>query len=200
MRDIAEALGHMRSVVFNKCVSVSGERTYYDDARRFEQVYQKERSIPMRHKTLEETLNPQPAASRVLMKLLGWIDRADVASQCDFPRPPFLAQDGSSIFPADDEPDGRWWLTELSKHKEDEKLLKDLEECAGSSEEDLSDEVAGDIVDDKKAHEETSDSESDGAEDTLVSNSPSKALLPLDRLGHQSRRSYEATPPSQASQ
>ena len=124
--EVATALGDQRKEVFEKCVRVCGEWDYHDDKPNayFQHKYRKERSIPMKHKTLEETLNPQPAASRVLTKLLGWIDRVDLASQGDLPRPPFLDDHGSSIFPAEGESDERWWLTELSRHKEDEKLSR----------------------------------------------------------------------------
>ncbi len=164
----------------------------------FRQKYKKERSVPMKHKTLEETSSPQPVASRVLMRLLAWIDSVDVASQDGSPRPAFLGEDGLPIFPADGAPDARWWLTELSRRKEDERLLKDLEECIGSSEEDLSDEAAGEIVADKKPGDETCGEESDDMDDTPASSSSqSGALLPLQRSQYSLRRSYEETPHTQ---
>ncbi len=190
--------------VFAKCVGVSDEWEFkeylpLDDC--FRQRYIKERSVPMRHRTLQETLSPQPVASRVLMRLLSWIDRVDVASQDGSPRPAFLGEDGSPIFPADGDPDERWWLTELSMRKADERLLKDLEECVGSSDEDLSDVAAGEIVADKKPGDETCGEESDDMDDTPASSSSqSGALLPLQRPRYSSRRSYDETPLSQASQ
>ncbi len=187
--------------VFAECVGVSGEwefKEYLPLHDCFRQRYIKERSVPMKHQTLEETLSPQPVASRVLMRLLAWIDSVDVASQDGSSRPAFLGEDGLPIFPAADSPDERWWLTELSRRKEDERLLKDLEECIGSSEEDLSDEAAGEIVADKKPGDETCGEESDDMEDTPASSSSqSGALLPLQRSQYSSRKSYEETPLSQ---
>ena len=194
--DVARALGNAHRNVFEKCARVSGEWAYREGVPYgyFQQEYQKHRSIPMKHKTLQEALVPQPAASEVFEKLLDWIDRVDLASQNGRQRPPFIHVDGSNIFPASGDPDERWWLTELTKHKEAEKILQDLEECPGSSEEDLGDEIFGEIVDDKNANEETSDSESEAGEDTLESYPQTGALLPLDRARYHARKSYEDTP------
>ncbi len=79
-----------------KCVGVSDEWGFIDylpldDC--FRQKYKKERSVPMKHKTLEETLSPQPVASRVLKRLLAWIDSVDVAAQGGSSRPAFLGED-----------------------------------------------------------------------------------------------------------
>ena len=58
---------------FDKCVRVS-EEWLYDPVRpprqRFYQRYVREGSGLMKHRTLDETLNPQLVASRVLMRLL----------------------------------------------------------------------------------------------------------------------------------
>ena len=185
--------------VFSKCVIVSGE-CLHDPVkpphRRFYQRYVREGSGPMKHRTLDETLNPQLVASRVLMRLLSCIDRVDVASQDGSPRPAFLGDDGLPIFPADGDPDERWWLTELSKRKEDERLARDLEECLGSSEEDLSSDAGGEVVADKKPGDETCGEGSDDMEDTFVTSSSSRsgALLPLQRSQYSPRRSYEDMP------
>jgi hypothetical protein len=58
----------------------------------------------------QEVLVPQPRAAAVMAELLQWIDRADMAAQAGAPRPPFVRDDGSPIFP--DEP---WWLTEVER-------------------------------------------------------------------------------------
>ena len=52
--------------------------------------------------------NPQPVASRVLHKLLRWIEAVDLASQQGAPRPAFAAEDGSPIFPLAGDPDELW--------------------------------------------------------------------------------------------
>ena len=199
--DLAKALNkHSRldhETVFGNCVSVSDEWTYEMGVPygRFQQKYIKERSIPMKHKTLQEALNPQPAANRVLMKLLGWIDRVDIASTEGSSRPAFATETGSNIFPANGDADERWWLTELSKRKADERLLQDLEEWAGSSGDESGEDVDGDFVVDKKEAEETSDSdvEPDDAEDSsALLGCESKTLLPLGAPNFRSRNSWSA--------
>ena len=79
---------------------------------RIDQKYNHERSVPLKFRTLTETLNPQPDAHVVFQRLLDFIERCDVASQLGLPRPEFKTLDGEAIFPEDDEP---WWLTEVSK-------------------------------------------------------------------------------------
>ena len=61
--------------------------------------------------SLGEILNPQPKAANVVHALLSWIDSADLASQENKEKPPFIRNDGSAIFPEGEE----WWLTELEK-------------------------------------------------------------------------------------
>ena len=55
--------------VFQRCVSVSNEWNYNvvgdNVADRFSQRYLRQRSVPMRHKSLDEVLNPQPVAQKV---------------------------------------------------------------------------------------------------------------------------------------
>ena len=79
---------------------------------RIDQKYNHERSVPLKFRTLAETLNPQPDAHVVFQRLLDFIERCDIASQLGLPRPEFKTLDGEAIFPEDDEP---WWLTEVSK-------------------------------------------------------------------------------------
>ena len=79
---------------------------------RIDQKYNHERSVPLKFRTLTETLNPQPDAHVVFQRLLDFIERCDIASQLCLPRPEFKTLDGEAIFPEDDEP---WWLTEVSK-------------------------------------------------------------------------------------
>ena len=79
---------------------------------RIDQKYNHERCVPLKFRTLAETLNPQPDAHVVFQRLLDFIERCDIASQQGLPRPEFKTLDGQAIFPEDEEP---WWLTEVSK-------------------------------------------------------------------------------------
>ena len=60
----------------------------------FVQRYIRERQVPMIHKTLDEILNPQPVAGRVLLRLLGYIDRVGRTSQGGSSRPKLIGDDG----------------------------------------------------------------------------------------------------------
>ena len=44
-----------------------------------------------------EVLNPQPVASKVLLRLLEFIEHVDVCSQRGDPRPDFVAEDGARV-------------------------------------------------------------------------------------------------------
>ena len=130
----------------------------YDRAKlklkdRIDQKYNHERSVPLKFRTLGETLNPQPDAHVVFQRLLNWIDRCDTAAQMGLPKPEFKTPEGDAIFPEDDEP---WWLTEVSKRisAEDRKGDEDgpvTEDEQGDEDEkkDVSDEdpVSEDCVD-----------------------------------------------------
>ena len=76
-----------------------------------------EHSTPVKHRKLEETLNPQPDATVVIHRLLGWMDRVDVATQHGSPRPPFQTPEGDAIFPDES---SLWWLTDVSRRAKDE--------------------------------------------------------------------------------
>ena len=67
-------------------------------------------SIPLKLRTLQEVLSPQPAATRVYKRLLDWIHRVAVASRTGAPRPPFATEEGAPIFPEDGD---KWWLTDV---------------------------------------------------------------------------------------
>ena len=101
---------------FDKCTGVSGEWEFHetrDYPERFRQKRVAERTVPMAHRTLQEALNRQPAASNVMNKLLGWIGRVDSASQAEHhARPRFAAEDGSPISPGEGDEDEFWsdWL------------------------------------------------------------------------------------------
>ena len=78
--------------------------------------------MPIKWRSLEETLNPQPVAFDVIRKLLQWIDRCDEASKSNLPPPRFCAEDGSPIFPPEGDEDALWWLTDV-KRKEKENFM-----------------------------------------------------------------------------
>ena len=69
-----------------KAVSVTNEWTYDKEAG-LRPRHQSERTVPMKHRTLADILDPQPKASVVYKRLLAWIDRLDLASQTAAPRP-----------------------------------------------------------------------------------------------------------------
>ena len=74
--------------------------------------FDRDHALPVKLKTLEEILNPQPDAQVVIHRLLDWMDRVDLATQTGAPRPPFKTADGEDIFPEDGDP---WWLTDVSR-------------------------------------------------------------------------------------
>ncbi len=194
--------------VFVKCVEVSNEWRYDLDnekrlapSERFSQRYIRDRQVPMVHKTLGEVLNPQPVASRVLLRLLAWIDRVDLASQGGSPRPAFLGEDGREIFPLEGDPDEKWWLTELSRRKEEERLAREelLEDGPGSSEEECSDAERKKDSDAETLPGDDGDS-CDMAEtpSSTAASSPLPRPLPLLSGGvHAPQSSYLRTPSSQ---
>ena len=75
-----------------------------------------EKLMSVKWRGLEEILNPQPSAQRVIHKLLNWIERVDEASQIGAPRPAFETVDHQPIFPEDEE--DKWWLTDVQNRKE----------------------------------------------------------------------------------
>ena len=81
--------------------------------------------VPVKLKDVCDILNPQPAAQRVIQRLLQWVDRCDWASQRGEGRPPFETLQGDAIFPTSDEcEDAKWWLTDISR--DNPNLLKKL--------------------------------------------------------------------------
>ena len=120
LEDIAAALinsGINVDDFFETACRVTGDWKY-DRSKprlkdRIDQKFNHERSVPLKSRTLAESLNPQPDAHVVFQRLLDWIDRCDVASQLGLPKPPFETLDGDPIFPEDD--DDAWWLTDVSK-------------------------------------------------------------------------------------
>ena len=183
---------------FSNCTEVSGEWNYDIDNRggksfseRFKQRYQRQRQIPMVHKIVEAVLNPQPAAARVYLRLLAFIDKVDDASRVGGQRPEFIGDDGEPIFP----PDERWWMTELSVRKVEQRLAREelLEDGPAESEED---ELSSDEPKPKDSDEDTdpfSDNASSGedmpetiTDDGTQQNDDAAVRLPLARTPHKS--------------
>ena len=81
-------------------------------AERLQATKADERRVPLRLRELEHVLNPQRSTAEVLHALLGWIDRADEASQNGQPRPAVQRDNGAPLFPEDE-----WWLTELERRR-----------------------------------------------------------------------------------
>ena len=87
--------------------------------------------MPIKWRSIHETLNPQPLAFDVIRRLLAWIDRCDEASQQGLPRPEFKAEDGSRIFPAEGSDEEMWWLTDVKRKEKsgDEDGPPDSDSC-----------------------------------------------------------------------
>ena len=120
-----------------RATEVTGEWVYdaaalgeYRD--RLKPKFNSEHTVPVKARKLSEILDPQPQASVVIRKLLDWIDRVDIASQCGRSRPPFATPSGGAIFPEDDDP---WWLTELSRRSREEPPPPGDEDGPAASEE-----------------------------------------------------------------
>ena len=111
--------------------------------------------MPIKWRSLAQTLNPQPLAFAVIKRVLDWIDRCDQASQRNLPAPPFRADDGGPIFPAEGSEDECWWLTDV-KRTDDKKAEKGDEDGPPDSESD-----AQDGEDPKAADALTTDSDPD---------------------------------------
>ena len=124
LEDVADALREAGFDVvdcFRLATEVTSEWKYTpgkgEMRDRFTPQRASEFTIPVRARKLAEILNPQPRASIVIHKLLDWIDRVDIASQCNGGKPDFTTAGGGCIFPDDDDP---WWLTELSRRAREE--------------------------------------------------------------------------------
>ena len=159
---------------------------------RIQQRLTTERGIPLKNRTLAETLDPQPEASVVFKRLLDggwywgamiplkrerkcvvpyesipvqdWIDRVDFASQHGQPRPSFETVDGEPIFPEGDDP---WWLTDVSRRvmNEDEKKVEADEDGPTS---DLEEEKQGEVSDSDAESEIRVGASSSGAHEPSV--------------------------------
>jgi hypothetical protein len=114
-------------------------------------------------KDLCDILNPQPAAQRVIERLLAWVDRCDWASQRGGTKPRFETLQGDAIFPtSEDDEDAKWWLTDVSR--DNPNLLKKAPyefDSPGEDEE-------ADTGSDKHETDNIDDSESSDAENVAV--------------------------------
>ena len=88
------------------------------------------RRVPVKLRTLQEALDPQPLMSQVLARLLAWIDREDGALQGGQPPPRFETAEGETIFPPDDE---EWWLTDVQKQASTEATANAADEDGPAS-------------------------------------------------------------------
>ena len=139
--------------------------------------------MPIKWRSLEETLNPQPVAFDVIRKLLQYIDRCDEASKTNLPRPRFCAEDGSPIFPPEGDEHELWWLTELKRKEKGE----DDGDEDGPPESEATDE--GEAADkEKNAAELTSDSDPDSERGDHEPGSQQGVILPVRHDGSQSMR------------
>jgi hypothetical protein len=124
---------------------------------RFTQKFNKERTMPIKWRSLAATLNPQPLAFAVIRRLLDWIDRCDQASKRNLPAPLFRAEDGGPIFPVEGSEDEYWWLTDVKRT--DEK--KDEDKADEDGPPDSESEAQDDGEDPKAADALTTDSDPD---------------------------------------
>ena len=124
LEDVAAALiarGIDVDKYYEDACSVTREWVYDKDRPslkdRIQRKFNSEHSIPVKHRKLEEVLNPQKDATVVVHRLLDWMDRVDTASQHGRARPPFQTPEGDAIFPDEST---LWWLTDVSKRTKDE--------------------------------------------------------------------------------
>ena len=144
---------------------------------RFFQKYNRERTMPIKWRSLEETLNPQPVAFDVIRKLLQYIDRCDEASKSNLPAPRFCAEDGSPIFPPEGDEFELWWLTDVKRREKGEDEQKGDEDGPPSSDSEAADE--GEADKEKKAADLTSDSDPDSQRSDHEPNSQQGVILPV---------------------
>ncbi len=120
---------------WENAISVTSEWVYTRGPQHISQrIVQKrieERRIPLKHRSLAETLNPMPRAAKVIHELLLWIDSCDEASQRNEQRPPFRQE----IFDED-----LWWLSDLQRRDAPEKKTLEVYEDGPESEKEEKDE------------------------------------------------------------
>ena len=133
--------------------------------------------MPIKWRSLEETLNPQPVAFDVIRKLLQYIDRCDATSKSNLPAPRFCAEDGSSIFPPEGNKFELWWLTDVKRREKGEDEQKGDEDGPPSSDSEAAGE--GEADKEKKAADLTYDSDPDSQRSDQEPNSQQGVILPV---------------------
>ena len=167
--------------VFQRAVTC-GKEFIYDPCRRgdlrqrFAQKFNKERSVPIRWRDLDSTLNPQPVAFDVIRGVLVWIDRCDEASKEGRPKPDFCSEDGSHIFPPEGSEDELWWLTDVVKRTDATEEKGDEDGPPDSEEEEAEEEDRG--QEPKAPDALTSDSDPESDQETPSSQSQT-VILPV---------------------
>lgn len=155
---------------FEEACAVTGEFQYAAAAKdrwtenvaeRLRPRLEGERTIPTILRTLEEILNPQKCAMKVICRVLDWMDRVDEAASQGLPKPPLEGRDGQPLFPQDDDP---WWLTDVQKRQatEGEKPeinLQDILEDGPLMEDNAPDKMADLLNRAKDAEDWTEDSD-----------------------------------------
>ena len=192
-KDLVEAVaaalreeGYDIDEVFERACSTCNEHEYEPCRRgalsdRFMRRYRVERTMPVQHRSLAETLNPQPLACFVTRRLLSWIDRCDEATQRGEPRPIFVSEDGSAIFPPESAGDDhQWWLTGVKRKQETDNEAGKKGDEDGPPESDL-DET--EVEDERPADALTTDSDTDPEHfnDVGQLSQPQAVTLPLVR-------------------
>ena len=117
--DVAESL-RRASTVTNEWIYTP--TTEGDIRQRLMRRVIKEMSVPVVLKNLDEVINEQPRALKVIKAPLDWISRVDLASQQGLPRPVFKTVDGDPIFPPEED---QWWLTDFQQRKKPEDIAGD---------------------------------------------------------------------------
>ena len=153
-----EAAGFNIDATFEKACKVTGEWVYKRKSgsiiERITPVRMCEQTIPLKHRSMVEILNPQPQASTVIHDLLDWIDRVDIASQHRLPRPAFATIEGNDIFP----PNEKWWLTDVQKRRSSDEAKQGGDEDGPPSDTDAEENASFDddavITDDDPMTEE----------------------------------------------
>ena len=169
--DVAKAW-QARGLDVNKCFrdacSVTGEWEYTDAppqlatvnvASRMKQRYRAWQTMPMKLRTLEEVLNPQPEAMQVYKRYLDWIRRVVLASHNGGQRPDFVTEGGEAILPEDG---ATWWLTNAQRHAANTKEVQHRGDEDGPADVSSADELAAEA---DKAAEVDDDSDGGSAED-----------------------------------
>jgi hypothetical protein len=122
-----------------------------------------ERRVPVKLRTLEEIVNPQPQMSAVNERFLEWVQRENDAWLSRLPPPAFETHTGEAIFPDPNEVE--WWLTDVQQRKSEEARATEAQqviEDGPPSEDDEAQNVVGAEVPDEQSSADQCDSDSEG--------------------------------------